>query len=75
MSRMLDDLDTRVDHTDSKLRRTTRQLNDFIRKNESKQYPLKVSRRADDAVATRSNWCIGILIVVLIILLLLVILT
>ena len=39
-SRMLDDLDTRVDHTDSKLRRTTRQLNDFIRKNESEQSSL-----------------------------------
>jgi hypothetical protein len=38
--RMLDDLDTRVDHTDSKLRRTTRQLNDFIRKNESEQSSL-----------------------------------
>ena len=74
MGRMLDDLDTRVDHTDSKLRRTTKQLNEFIRKNESEQ--SSPNRRMDaDGVATRSNWCIGILIVVLIILLLLVILT
>jgi len=72
--RMLDDLDTRVDHTDSKLRRTTKQLNDFIRKNESEQFSPEV-RMIIDPVATRSNWCIGILIVVLIILLLLVILT
>ena len=71
---MLDDLDTRVDHTDSKLRRMTKQLNDFIRKNESEQFPPEV-RMIIDPVATRSNWCIGILIVVLIILLLLVILT
>jgi hypothetical protein len=72
MGRMLDDLDTRVDHTDSKLRRATRQLNNFIRKNESEYYLAGVPA---DKVATRSNWCIGILIVVLIILLLLVILT
>jgi hypothetical protein len=34
--RMLDDLDTRVDNTGSRLNRATKQLNDFIRKNESK---------------------------------------
>ena len=47
---MLDDLDTRVDHTDSRLRRTTRQLNEFIRKNESECHHSRVSSRvADDS--------------------------
>jgi hypothetical protein len=32
--RMLDDLGNRVDHTDSKLRRVQRTMNDFIRRNE-----------------------------------------
>jgi hypothetical protein len=48
-SRMLDDLDTRVDHTDSKLRRTTRQLNDFIRKNESECCPYLPRSMADSS--------------------------
>ncbi|KAI9635452.1 t-SNARE [Dioszegia hungarica] len=58
-SEMLDDLSTRVDTTDSRLRKATRQLNDFIRRNEE----------------TKSGWCICILIFVLIILLVAVILT
>lgn len=32
--RMLDDLGNRVDHTDGRLKKVTRTLNDFIRKNE-----------------------------------------
>jgi hypothetical protein len=38
--RMLDDLDTRVDNTGSRLNRATKQLNDFIRKNESESPSL-----------------------------------
>jgi len=45
---MLDDLDTRVDHTDSRLRRTSRQLNDFIRKNESECNHFRVLGGAAD---------------------------
>ncbi|WVQ97809.1 hypothetical protein IAU59_004924 [Kwoniella sp. CBS 9459] len=58
-SEMLDDLGNRVDHTDSKLRKVSRTMQDFIRRNEE----------------TKSGWCIGILIVILIILLMLVIIT
>ncbi|WVF70076.1 hypothetical protein IAT40_004863 [Kwoniella sp. CBS 6097] len=58
-SEMLDDLGNRVDHTDSKLRKISRTMQDFIRRNEE----------------TKSGWCIGILIVILIILLMLVIIT
>ncbi|WVQ84022.1 hypothetical protein IAT38_006167 [Cryptococcus sp. DSM 104549] len=58
-SEMLDDLSTRVDSTDSRLRKVQRTMNDFIRRNEE----------------TKSGWCIGILIVVLMILLMLVIIT
>ncbi|KAK8846770.1 hypothetical protein IAR55_005858 [Kwoniella newhampshirensis] len=58
-SEMLDDLSTRVDNTDSRLRKVQRTMNDFIRRNEE----------------TKSGWCIGILIVILIILLMLVIIT
>ncbi|WVR04416.1 hypothetical protein IAU60_001418 [Kwoniella sp. DSM 27419] len=58
-SEMLDDLGNRVDETDSRLRKVTRTMEDFIRRNEE----------------TKSGWCIGILIVILIILLLLVIIT
>lgn len=75
---MLDDLGNRVDNTDSKLRRTSKKLNDFIRKNESElSRPQRAWTRGGEAddPATRSNWCIGILIVVLIILLVLVILS
>lgn len=72
---MLDDLGNRVDNTDSKLRQTTRKLNDFIRKNESELLIFAVPVSRAELAATRSNWCIGILIVVLIILLVLVILT
>ena len=75
---MLDDLGNRVDNTDSKLRRTSKKLNDFIRKNESESPRLQRPQSTEvetDEVATRSNWCIGILIVVLIILLVLVILS
>ncbi|AFR95119.2 hypothetical protein C343_03210 [Cryptococcus neoformans C23] len=56
---MLDDLSTRVEHTDSKLRKVQRTMGDFIRRNEE----------------TKSGWCILILIIVLMILLLLVIIT
>jgi hypothetical protein len=35
--RMLDDLGNRVDHTDSRLRKVTRTMNDFIRKNEGER--------------------------------------
>ncbi|KAK1926404.1 t-SNARE [Papiliotrema laurentii] len=58
-SEMLDDLGNRVDHTDSKLRRVQRTMNDFIRRNEE----------------TKSGWCICILIFVLIVLLIAVIIT
>nr|XP_018265766.1 uncharacterized protein I303_02139 [Kwoniella dejecticola CBS 10117]OBR87924.1 hypothetical protein I303_02139 [Kwoniella dejecticola CBS 10117] len=58
-SEMLDDLGNRVDSTDSKLRKVSRTMQDFIRRNEE----------------TKSGWCIGILIVILMILLLLVIIT
>jgi hypothetical protein len=38
--RMLDDLNMRVDNTGSRLKRATKQLNDFIRKNESESTSL-----------------------------------
>ncbi|KIR29702.1 hypothetical protein I307_01027 [Cryptococcus deuterogattii 99/473] len=63
---MLDDLSTRVEHTDSKLRKVQRTMGDFIRRNED----LLTVR-----VETKSGWCILILIIVLMILLLLVIIT
>ncbi|WWD22082.1 hypothetical protein CI109_106571 [Kwoniella shandongensis] len=56
---MLDDLSTRVDNTDNRLRKVQRTMTDFIRRNEE----------------TKSGWCIAILIVILIILLMLVIIT
>ncbi|WRT65037.1 uncharacterized protein IL334_001979 [Kwoniella shivajii] len=58
-SEMLDDLGNRVDNTDTKLRKVSKTMQDFIRRNEE----------------TKSGWCIGILIVILVILLLLVIIT
>ncbi|WWC87211.1 uncharacterized protein L201_002098 [Kwoniella dendrophila CBS 6074] len=58
-SEMLDDLGNRVDSTGSKLRKVSKTMQDFIRRNEE----------------TKSGWCIGILIVILMILLLLVIIT
>nr|KIR89510.1 hypothetical protein I308_00518 [Cryptococcus tetragattii IND107] len=63
---MLDDLSTRVEHTDSKLRKVQRTMGDFIRRNED-----LLTVRAE----TKSGWCILILIIVLMILLLLVIIT
>ncbi|ORY26857.1 t-SNARE [Naematelia encephala] len=58
-SEMLDDLGNRVDNTDSRLRKVTRKMEDFIRRNEE----------------TKSGWLICILIFVLIVLLVLVIIT
>lgn len=38
ISRMLDDLSTRVDNTDTRLRKVQRTMNDFIRRNEGTSY-------------------------------------
>ncbi|EIW68729.1 hypothetical protein TREMEDRAFT_31927, partial [Tremella mesenterica DSM 1558] len=75
---MLDDLGTRVDHTDSRLRKVQRTMQDFIRRNEGQSCSLPSSPPLFPTILspkTRSGWCICILIVVLIILLMAVILT
>ncbi|WVQ76801.1 hypothetical protein IAR50_006475 [Cryptococcus sp. DSM 104548] len=56
---MINDLTDHVEHTDSRLRKVRRTMEDFIRRNEE----------------TKSGWCIVILIIILMILLMLVILT
>ncbi|TYJ52697.1 hypothetical protein B9479_006703 [Cryptococcus floricola] len=56
---MIDGLNDHVEHTDSRLQKVRRTMEDFIRRNEE----------------TKSGWCIVILIIILGILLLLVILT
>lgn len=68
--RMIEDLSSHVDNTQSRLSKVTRTLNDFIRKNEGELRPAKPLLTLD----TRSSWCIAILIVILIILLILVVL-
>lgn len=75
---MLDDLSTRVEHTDSKLRKVQRTMGDFIRRNEGEFLGILRVYRKDlltVRVETKSGWCILILIIVLMILLLLVIIT
>ena len=42
MFRMLEDLDTRIDHTDSRLRKVSRTMQDFIRRNEGGYRPPDV---------------------------------
>lgn len=85
--RMLDDLGDRVDATDNRLKRASRKMQDFIRRNEgqliSHDPPLMRGRAGQvemighctDNSETKSGYCICILIIVLIILLVLVILT
>lgn len=75
--RMLDDLSTRVEHTDSKLRKVQRTMGDFIRRNEGESLEFQCYRKdlLTARAETKSGWCILILIIVLMILLLLVIIT
>ncbi|EAL21098.1 hypothetical protein CNBD4740 [Cryptococcus deneoformans B-3501A] len=74
---MLDDLSTRVEHTDSKLRKVQRTMGDFIRRNEGESLEFQCYRKdlLTARAETKSGWCILILIIVLMILLLLVIIT
>lgn len=55
---MLDDLGNRVDHTDTRLRKVTRTLNDFIRKNEGECPCLALSVLALASQA-RFGWLAG----------------
>lgn len=76
--RMLDDLSTRVDSTDNKLRKASRKLNDFIRRNEGMfrcSMIITSYRFKAHFPETKSGWCICILIFVLIALLIAVIIT
>jgi len=70
---MLDDLNTRVDTTQSRLQKVSRTMKDFIAKNEG-EFGSSKDVCADTGADTKSSWCIAILIIILIILLVLVIL-
>ena len=53
--RMLDDLGNRVDHTDSRLRKVTRTMNDFIRKNEGERARVLVQLICDGRIGLQAN--------------------